>query len=329
MDYIISVTNKCNLHCKYCYERKLNTVQGNIDEKNAVRIIDFINSRNDANIVYLFGGEPLLYKDLLRNFISKIKARQFVITTNGMLLDEEFISWACARDTIINVSHDGTDCSDRGIDVNVLNGKIKLLLKYQPKTLLQLVYTEKTLDLLPENVKYFKNLGIKKASLVMDSNTAPADPDGFADRLRDAWEEVIKIKDIFILELHDKRKLIKEISEGKQQSKCEICKKKMFINWDGKIYPCVQFQNITEYQCGDIYTGLTPEHTTITHPDYSSLSHRCENCEIAMYCRNSCACKKMATTGTLTDISEALCIEEQVLILTVLNDMKNNVCTKN
>ena len=327
MDYIISITNKCNLHCKYCYERRLNTVHGNIDEKTADKITTFINKRNDADIVYLFGGEPLLYKDLLRKFISGINGRQFVITTNGTLLDEEFVQWCCQNKTIINMSHDGIDCSDRGTDVELLNEKVKILLRYQPKTLLQLVYTEKTLSLLPENVNYFKSLGIKKVSLVMDSNTKPDNPDSFADKLKDAWEKVIKIKDIFILELHDKRKVIEDISKGRQLGKCEICKKKMFINWDGKIYPCVQFQNVTEYQCGDIFTGLMTDKTIMRHPDYSSLSHRCEDCEIALYCRNSCACKKMSTTGTLTDISEALCIEEQVLILTVLNDMQKNTHT--
>lgn len=324
MDYVISITNKCNLHCRYCYEKKLNTVLGNVDEPTAEKMIEFINSKNNAKILYLFGGEPLLYKDLVKKFISEIKAEQYVITTNGMLLDEDFISWCSTRNTIINVSHDGTDCSDRGIDVNELNKKIEILLKYQPDTLLQLVYTEKTLDLLPENVEYFKKLGIKKTSLAMDANTDPDDPDSFAERLKAAWEKVIDIEGIHIVEIHDKEKTINDIANGKQPPKCEICQKKIYINWDGKIYPCVQFQNRPEFNCGDVFNELDYKKTLMKHPEYPSLSHRCEGCEIAMYCRNSCACKKMSTTGTLTDISEALCIEEQVVILTVLNKMKKN-----
>lgn len=92
----------------------------------------------------------------------------------------------------------------------------------------------------------------------------------------------------------------------------------MFINWDGKFYPCIQFQNKQEYQCGDIYTGIEAEKVRSAHPDYSMMSERCEGCEISEYCRNSCACRKMGTTGTLRNISEAACLEEQVHILTAL-----------
>ena len=101
-----------------------------------------------------------------------------------------------------------------------------------------------------------------------------------------------------------------------------LSKKKIFINWDGSFYPCVQFQNIPEYRCGDIYVGIEAEKAREAHPDYSMVSERCKGCEIAAYCRNSCACRKMATTGTVRDISEAACMEEQVHILTALEMIK-------
>ncbi|MBQ8435776.1 MAG: radical SAM protein [Oscillospiraceae bacterium] len=62
MDYTISITNKCNLKCSYCYERHLNTEYGHINDETMRKISEFINSRVDAGTVYLFGGEPLLYK---------------------------------------------------------------------------------------------------------------------------------------------------------------------------------------------------------------------------------------------------------------------------
>ena len=62
----------------------------------------------------------------------------------------------------------------------------------------------------------------------------------------------------------------------------------------------------------------------MAHPDYSSMAERCDGCEIAEYCRNSCACRKMGTAGTLKDISEAACMEEQVLILTALETLEKS-----
>ena len=315
MDYTISITNKCNLKCSYCYERHLNTEYGSISDETREKISDFIINRNDADTVYLFGGEPLLYKDIVKYYCEKIKANRFVITTNGTLLDEEFIKWCAERkNIIINMSHDGIKCTERGVDTSLLDSNLKILLKYQPRTLVQLVYTEQTLPDLYDNVLYLKNLGVKKVSAVMDSFLVTDDPDRLGDILREQWRKIAEIPNLFVFELETKKNAIRK----KETHLCEICRKKIFINWDGNFYPCVQFQNLTEYRCGDIFVGIRADKAREDHPDYSVRSERCSGCEIAEYCRNSCACRKMATTGTLKDISEAACMEEQVQILTAL-----------
>lgn len=314
MDYTISITNKCNLKCSYCYERHLNTEYGHINDDTMRKIADFINNQNNAGTVYLFGGEPLLYKEIVKFYCENLKAKEFVITTNGTLLDEDFIKWCIDRKVIINMSHDGIKCTERGVDTALLDANLKILLKHQPETLVQLVYTEQTLSNLYDNIIYLKNLGVKKVSAVMNAFTVPDNIDSFGDILREQWQKIAQIPDLFVYELAVKKKNITE----NIQSTCEICKKKIFINWDGSFYPCVQFQNIPEYHCGNVSVGIEAEKARKAHPDYSMLSERCEGCEIAQYCHNSCACRKMATTGTVRDISEAACMEEQVLILTAL-----------
>ncbi len=314
MDYTISITNRCNLRCSYCYERHLNTEYGNITPQIMCKITEFINRRNDAGTVYLFGGEPLLYKEEVMYFCESLKAKQFVITTNGTLLDETFIKWCIGRGVIINMSHDGAECSERGADRELLDVNLRLLLKYQPETLVQLVYTQNNLYQLYDNIMYLKKLGVKKVSAAMDAFLIPDDPDSFGDLLREQWKRIAEIEDLFLYELALKKKNIK----NHKRSTCELCKKKLFINWDGQFYPCIQFQNIPDFRCGDLSIGIEAEKARKAHPDYSMMSERCEGCEIAAYCRNSCACRKMATTGTVRNISEAACLEEQVQILTAL-----------
>ena len=314
MDYTISLTNRCNLKCSYCYERHLNTEYGSITPLTMHKITEFINQRSDAGTIYLFGGEPLLYKNEVKYFCENLKAKQFVITTNGTLLDEPFIKWCIDRGVIINMSHDGSECNERGVDRELLDNNLKLLLRYQPETLVQLVYTKETLPRLYENTLYLKGLGVKKVSAAMDAFMIPDDPDSFGDLLREQWRKIAGIRDLYIYELAVKKKNIR----NHKKSTCEMCKKKLFINWDGKFYPCIQFQNVPAYRCGDLSVGIEAVKARKTHPDYSMMSERCEGCEIAEYCRNSCACRKMATTGTVRDISEAACMEEQVQILTAL-----------
>ena len=317
MEYTISLTNRCNLHCSYCYERHLNTEYGSMTPEIMHEVTAFINRRGDAGTVYLFGGEPLLYRDMAVYFCEHLQAKKFVITTNGTLLDEPFIRWCAGRGVIINMSHDGAECTERGVDSALLDKNLKLLLRYQPETLVQLVYTKESLPRLYENILYLKKLGVRKVSAAMDAFLVPDDPDRFGDLLREQWKKIAAIPELYVYELSVKKK---QIRSGKR-STCEICRKKLFINWDGNFYPCVQFQNLPAFRCGDLSAGIRAEQVRKAHPDYSMRSVRCEGCEIAEYCRNSCACRKMATTGTVRDISEAACMEEQVQILTALEQI--------
>ena len=318
VDYTISITNKCNLNCSYCYEKHLHTAFGCISPEMMKQVTDYINRRRDAGTVYLFGGEPLLYKDKVTYFCEHLHAKEIVITTNGTLLDEPFIKWCAEKGVIINMSHDGADCSERGVNRDLLDANLKLLLQYQPDTLVQLVYTEKTLPHLYEQVMHLKNLGVKKVSAAMNAFLVPEDPDSFGELLREQWHQISKIPHLFLYELAVKIKSIRTHTP----STCALCKKKLFINWDGQFYPCMQFQNIPEFRCGSIAAGIEAEKARKAHPDYGMRAERCEGCEIAEYCRNSCACKKMATTGTLRNISDAACLEEQVHILTALEMLK-------
>lgn len=320
-DYYISITNRCNLNCSYCYERKLNTEYGIISDETAEAISAFIRERGIAGNIFFFGGEPLLGKEIIKKLRSEIKACEYTISSNGTLLEEDFIRYCTENRIRINVSHDGRDCSARGIRAEDLNEKIRLLQKYQPEVLAALVYTDETLDSLPDNIQYFHDLGIKNISAVLEESTVPADTDSFTERMRKAWSEVSLIKGVNVLELTAKAL---RIQSGSSQ-KCTFCRKKMYINWDGNIYPCLQFQNKAEFRCGNVSDGLDYADAERNHSDYSEFPEKCAECEISRFCDNSCACRKMASTGSLNQVSEAFCIEQQVLILTMLEKMSQNI----
>ena len=318
MDYYISITNRCNLHCEYCYEKKLNTEMGMLDDKTTDAVIEFVNSIPNTGTIYFFGGEPLLGKDIIKKITLQTKANSYIITTNGTLLDEDYIKWCSEHGVKFNVSHDGADLSARGIDPEVLGEKIRILQKYQREILLQLVYTEKTLPKLPDNIRYFRNLGITAASAVLEESTCPADTDAFGDMLLKAWREAASVSGISILEMINK---ITAITDQKPHQ-CDICKRKMYINWDGKIYPCLQFQNRAEFQCGDVFNGIDTSRVKQNHPEYSGFPSDCDGCEIKQYCDNSCACRKMATSGTLKAVSDAFCLEQQILTLVAIEKIE-------
>ena len=97
MEYIIHLTDSCNLNCTYCYENKKIK---NISFESIKAICDYEINQNSkyVNIVF-YGGEPLLQKNLITQTIDYIKSKKsktifyFGITTNGTLIDKKFIKY--------------------------------------------------------------------------------------------------------------------------------------------------------------------------------------------------------------------------------------------
>lgn len=85
----IKLTNDCNLHCYMCGQRRQRTkIKQHIDFEKICSVIDDLSERAKYE-VYLWGGEPFLYKDIIR-LIKYIKSKkmQITINTNGTYLEE-------------------------------------------------------------------------------------------------------------------------------------------------------------------------------------------------------------------------------------------------
>ena len=99
----VILTNACNLSCTYCYEQH-NKDFGRFTVESLRKSWNWlltVNDRLNKNFQF-FGGEPLIHKKLILDFINsdpehfqKVynnnKEQLISICTNGLLLDEEFI----------------------------------------------------------------------------------------------------------------------------------------------------------------------------------------------------------------------------------------------
>lgn len=78
------LTNKCNKNCDYCYQKDHNINYNKKIDYN--KIIDFLKTTSPKQTV-LFGGEPTLKSDLIKKLIKEFSETEYIITTNGILLD--------------------------------------------------------------------------------------------------------------------------------------------------------------------------------------------------------------------------------------------------
>jgi uncharacterized protein len=116
---VMNVAHSCNLSCDYCYAEG-GTYDGKralMDPDMAVDLTDFLldNTQDDKVMITFFGGEPLMNFEAIRKAVHRgeEKAKKlgkridFALTTNGTLLDEEFIRFGAAHNIKLSISIDG------------------------------------------------------------------------------------------------------------------------------------------------------------------------------------------------------------------------------
>lgn len=118
MHYYVTLTSQCNLKCKYCYGKcladrgELRGLEVDYDVPSVVTystedLKNFLEKDGEVTVVF-YGGEPTLMPEKIREIMDKVKAKKFILQTNGTLLDQ--LSPSCLKrlDTIL-VSLDGDE----------------------------------------------------------------------------------------------------------------------------------------------------------------------------------------------------------------------------
>ena len=105
MLYIVFLTGICNLRCRYCGGTIPEEVMPHEIQYSLTDLKKFVEKDNDA-IIAFYGGEPLLRINLMKNIMEEIKARRFVLQTNGFFLNKIPKEYLNRLDSIL-VSIDG------------------------------------------------------------------------------------------------------------------------------------------------------------------------------------------------------------------------------
>lgn len=97
---VLAITMDCNFGCPYCYE---NRRTGKMSNEVQEGILNFIQSNIEKGVKELdvtwYGGEPLLYPDIMKGLASKIRQiatknnciLNMYMVTNGYLLNSEIV----------------------------------------------------------------------------------------------------------------------------------------------------------------------------------------------------------------------------------------------
>ena len=86
MYYLIYITEKCNLFCKYCDSGGRRILHGRDISDSLDDVVAFL-ARDDNVRIKLYGGEPMLAPELIHQLLRRVKPKSAVLQTNGTLLE--------------------------------------------------------------------------------------------------------------------------------------------------------------------------------------------------------------------------------------------------
>jgi uncharacterized protein len=334
MHYTLHLTNNCNMACNYCYVDHNNIKNMNMETARKAVNLAAKGSKSSVGIIF-FGGEPLLHKDLIKETIEYCRWKErekdcmfyFKITTNGLLLDNEFMDLSLKEDIFIALSHDGIqeahdkhrlDTSMKGT-FNRLSGKIDMLLSQRPYAPVLMVVNPDTAEYFADSVIYLYGKGFRY--IICSLNYAAQWTEKELQvmkkqyqRLSEFYVERTLAEDKFYLSPFEV-KISSHINKATYcQERCELGKKQISVAPDGHLFPCVQFVGDTSYSMGHVDTGIDVLRQNTIYNLNEEEKESCKECAIRKRCNHYCGCMNKQTTGSIEKVSPIQCYHERLLL---------------
>lgn len=316
-----SITEDCNLACKYCYMTGKNNFK-KMSFEIAKKAVDYIlNDREffkGESIIWEFiGGEPFLEIDLIDKVSDYIKQQMFLLdhpwfnsyrfsfSTNGLLYDSPKVQKYIEknkRHVSIGISVDGNKLKhdmqrvfpDGSGSYDEVVKKVPLWLEQFPEAQSKATFAHDDLPYIKDSVISLWNLGIKSvaANVVFEDVWHKGDDEIFESQLRELADYILdnKLWEDYSVRFFDPNIGFPLTEELKNSNFCGAGKMTA-ISTDGKIYPCVRFVDFTlnnkkGLSIGHVDTGIN---TNKLRP-FSVLSlksqspNECVECDVATGC---------------------------------------------
>ena len=288
--------------------------------------------------VVFFGGEPLLEKELIRRVVADAKARMlagegsfhFKITTNGLLLDEDFLRFAVADNVQITMSFDGVraahDAHRRAPDgsptFDLLLERLKMLLRFKPYAGVIMVVNPDTVQHMADGVSMLLDLGVRYVVLALNYAAAWQEANWQTldaqyrrlGRLYVRWTQAGRKFYFSPFEVKISSHVHQDCADREQ---CDLGARQISVDPQGYLYPCVQFPKAgpeSSWCIGNVFEGLDEPARAALNAQARQEKDPCRECVIRPRCAQSCSCLNWQTTGSIGIADPGMCRHERTLI---------------
>ena len=334
------VAHTCNLNCSYCFaaQGKYTGKSGLMSFETGKRALDFLieNSGDRTNLeVDFFGGEPLVNFDVCKQLVAYARSIEkehgknfrFTLTTNGINVDDEVITWANKECHNVVLSLDGRkEVNDRfRVDMAGKGSYDTIVPRFQKfvqergdkEYYMRGTYSHYNTDFTKDIFHMADDLGFTELSME-PVVTAPTNPSALTeDDLPVLYEQYeLLAKDMLRRKKEGKPitfyHYMIDLSGGpciyKRVAGCGSGTEYMAVTAEGDLYPCHQFVSDKEYKLGDIWQGITHEEVRDQFRSCNIYTRpACQDCWARLYCAGGCSANALHSTGDIHGIYEYGC----------------------
>ncbi len=293
---MLTVTDDCNLRCRYCFELDKNprvmdpVLMREIVSRHVTPANEF------TEVVFdIPGGEPLLVFDRIRDLIDWFhqqkwqKSHLFSIGTNATLLEDDMKAWFASHHdcVVLCTSLDGTK---EAHDLNRCNSydavvrNVPFLVEHWPDQAVKMTINADTIHLVAEGVKNIHALG-----LLVEANVIFEDGWGSPESKRELLEEYTRQLETLVEfytehpELAPPRLVNKYLpvvlrGGGPESRYCGAGKYMVSYDVDGRAYPCHRFTPLGSRRPAVDPYAREESALFLAGPD------RCQDCLISSIC---------------------------------------------
>lgn len=351
VELVISLTNNCNLRCKYCFVGEKNFCKKIIRkediDKALISVRKLAETKNKKEVfITFFGGEPTLYPDIIKYSMEKAKEIlkeykiSFGITSNGVF-NEEVKKLLVENNFTVTISMDGlpkfqdkqrvtatNECTS-----HIIEQTIKDLVSMGLIPIIRMTITRPMIFEFKETIDYLASLGVKiihfepmtiggRAKENEEILERPT-PEEYAEKLVEAVDYA-KTKGLSIIT----STVMNALSPSYMF--CDgVGKNKLAVTYDGVFSSCLGVQN-KEHPLADKFIV---EDTNInswlnakfdSYVDDKSKNTKCENCFAKYICAGGCPSRNFNSTGDFEKIDDMQCIPTKILLKKYIIDLYEN-----
>lgn len=338
------MTHQCNFDCRYCPQTHeevympVETAKKALDLLRAeiLTVVHPAESPEQQRVqVSFYGGEPLLARKTIEQIVAYANETIgglpevsicYEITTNGLLLDQNFLDFARKNKILLALSHDGEaqDLTrvDRGGNKtrSRIDEKLKMLLSTFPETVVMMTVHPDHTDTFSESIRFFHEAGVKSVSFVPAHGERVSWTDeNFSvftrelEKAKDLYVQWNQGKELFRL-VPFENKIRNYIHQRSADNRmCHFSCGKTMVDVDGRYYPCSHFIGREGFCTGSVEEG---KNTSVIE----SLEAKrvepgtCRDCALRARCRHTCACANHGHTGDMSSVSALQCEYEKLII---------------